>query len=137
MQFRCSRYCQGIPSIIDEAAIKESVDGVPRCPHCGALVRPNVTLFGEFLHSDPLRRAESAIASADLLLVIGTSGVVAPASELPQLAKSYGLKLVEINPQASEIMPLADLWLPAPAGEVLPRIGKRLLAKSPVPRAAR
>jgi NAD-dependent deacetylase len=94
-------------------------------------------LFGEFLHSEPLRRAENAIVSADLLLVIGTSGVVAPASELPQVAKSYGLKMVEINPQASEITPLVDLWLPAPAAEALPRIGRRLLAKSPAPRAAR
>jgi NAD-dependent deacetylase len=129
-QNRCSRYCQGVPSVVDNSAIDWTTgEKPPRCPHCGALVRPHVTLFGEFLHSAPLRRMEQAVDKADLLIIIGTSGVVAPASEIAERAKSNGAKLIEINPQQSRLTPLVDMWIQMASGEALPEMLRLLTEK--------
>lgn len=120
-QTRCSRYCQGVPSIVDEAHVSAQPSvKPPLCPFCGAFLRPHVTLFGEYLHSEPLNTAETVAHQTDLMLIVGTSGVVAPASEIPAQAKQSGAKLIEINPWPSAITPLADYWLPVSASEALP-----------------
>lgn len=56
------------------------------------------------------------------MLVVGTSGVVRPAADIPALARQHGAKIIEFNPVESAITPLADLWLAAPSGETLPRV---------------
>lgn len=69
----------------------------PRC-ECGALLRPDVVWFGEMLPPGALARAAEEIRKAELLLVIGTSGVVYPAAGL--VSEHKGLS-IEINPQPS------------------------------------
>ena len=71
----------------------------PHCP-CGSLYRPDVVWFGEMLPEEALARASAAILGADLLLVIGTSGVVYPAAGLVSLHRGLS---IEINPQHSEL----------------------------------
>lgn len=90
---RCTR--EGTTSMRESAF--ESMP--PRCP-CGALFRPDVVWFGEMLPEDALARASAAILGADLLLVIGTSGVVYPAAGLVSLHRGLS---IEINPQASAL----------------------------------
>jgi NAD-dependent deacetylase len=85
-------------------------------------VRPDVVWFGELLPRDKLAQAEQVIQTTDLMLVIGTSGVVSPAAEMPYFAKQQGAMIIEVNPQRSEITPLADVWLEAPSGEALPQL---------------
>jgi NAD-dependent protein deacetylase/lipoamidase len=69
----------------------------PRC-ECGALLRPDVVWFGEALSEEDLARASSVIIGADLLLVIGTSGVVYPAAGLVSLHRGLS---IEVNPTVS------------------------------------
>jgi NAD-dependent deacetylase len=71
----------------------------PRC-ECGAVLRPDVVWFGEMLPNDAVARATMAIHAADLLLVIGTSGVVYPAAGFVSLCQGL---TIEINPQASGV----------------------------------
>jgi len=71
----------------------------PRC-ECGALLRPDVVWFGEMLSDDAVARASQAMRDADLLLIIGTSGIVYPAAGLVALC---GGTTIEINPQASAL----------------------------------
>jgi len=71
----------------------------PRCA-CGAMLRPDVVWFGELLPDDAVARATQAMREADLVLVIGTSGVVYPAAGLVALCRGA---TVEINPQASAL----------------------------------
>lgn len=55
----------------------------PTCQHCGsARVRVNTVLFGENLSQKKVRAAQELILNSDLVLVIGTSGVVHPARNL-------------------------------------------------------
>ncbi len=64
-------------------------DGVPRCD-CGAPLKPDVVLFGEYLPAEALGRAEELCASADLLLCIGSSLEVYPVAELPRTTLGRG-----------------------------------------------
>ncbi len=92
----------------------------PRCAHCGGPARPGVVWFGEELPAFAWQSALRAAQSCDLLLVVGTSGVVHPAAMLPELARQAGARIVEINPVASAITPLVDLHWPATAAQALP-----------------
>ena len=80
-------------------ALDDFADIPPRCA-CGALLRPDVVWFGEVLPDDAVARATRAMREADLVLVIGTSGVVYPAAGFVALCRGI---TVEINPQTSAI----------------------------------
>jgi NAD-dependent deacetylase len=90
---------------------------LPRCA-CGGLLRADVVFFGEDVHDLP--RAVELVRGADILLVVGTSGMVYPAAGLPEEAKRHGACIVEVNPERTELTHLADVRIPAPAGEALP-----------------
>lgn len=94
----------------------------PRCAACGNLVRPGVVWFGEHLSAQALAQAEAAVNDCDLMLVIGTSGVVYPAAGLAFQAHQRGAKLVIINPEMTELDMLADALIRASAGQVLPNL---------------
>jgi NAD-dependent deacetylase len=116
---KCYADCQGDPTPVDVSGVAGSP---PPCPYCGQPVRPDVVWFGEYLPLAQLDAAKIAAASCDVMLVIGTSGVVMPAADMPHLAKENGATIIEFNPVESAITPIADLWLPAPSGETLPRV---------------
>jgi NAD-dependent deacetylase len=63
--------------------------GVPRCD-CGAPLKPDVILFGEYLDKGSLDDAQRLAAGADLLICIGTSLEVYPVSQLPEVTISTG-----------------------------------------------
>jgi len=98
----------------------------PRCPRCGALLRPGVVWFGESLPRTVLERAEQAAEACDVLLSIGTSSLVHPAAGLPLLAKRRGALLIEVNPQPTPLTPHADVVLSGPAGQLLPQLVQQL-----------
>lgn len=89
----------------------------PRCPECGALLRPNVVWFGEALPQDVWMRALDAASKADLMLVIGTSAVVYPAAGLPENTLAAGGQVVEINPDATPLSGAVTWSLRMAAGE--------------------
>ncbi len=94
----------------------------PRCPACGAWLRPDVVWFGEPLVAERLRAAEHATSRAEALLVVGTSGLVHPAAGLPRQARLAGVRVIIVNPQPTEIDTDADLVVAGAAGEVLPAL---------------
>jgi NAD-dependent deacetylase len=98
----------------------------PRCPGCGAWLRPGVVWFGENLPRAALERAERAAASCEVLLSIGTSSLVQPAAGLPLLAKRHGALLIEVNPSPTPLTPHADEVVSGPAGQVLPQLMQQL-----------
>ncbi|MBE0689329.1 MAG: NAD-dependent deacylase, partial [Anaerolineae bacterium] len=120
---RCSRDCQGSSTLIDVSQLSwERTSGPPPCPYCGAYVRPDVVWFGEMLPRAPLERAYELAGTCDLMIVVGTSGIVTPAADMPRIARRQGATLIEINPYASDLTPTMDIWLQAPSGETLPCI---------------
>jgi NAD-dependent deacetylase len=115
---KCSR--EGV--IVDRAGARPTHDGMLACPNCGALIRPDVVWFGESLSRFEIERALQETRQCALFFSIGTSAVVEPAASLPQLAKSSGAFLVEINPNETPISRIADVTLRGKAGEVVPKI---------------
>ena len=94
----------------------------PRCPGCGNWLRPDVVWFGEALDPARLGAAEEAVTGAEALLVVGTSGLVHPAAGLPSQARRAGVRVIVVNPQATEIDPVADVVVTGAAGVVLPAL---------------
>ena len=114
-------------SLEDEVAEPDAQDGSvpPRCPRCGAVLRPDVVWFGEMLPSGALHTASEAARGCDLFFSVGTSGLVYPAAGLPYEAVENGATLVEINPNETPLTPHADYSLRGPAAEVLPKLLRR------------
>lgn len=119
---KCFDDCQGEPTIIDINTLEYDADTVPRCPHCNAYVRPDVVWFHEGLPSHALNRAMHLSQTCDVMLVIGTSGLVSPASQLPSMAKRSGATVIEVNPDYSMITRIADIKLDGKSGEMLPKV---------------
>ena len=76
----------------------------PPCSHCfTGRIRPDIVWFGEALDMDIFDSAVEAVRTAELLLVVGTSGIVYPAAGLPSMATQLGIPVIEINPHGSDI----------------------------------
>ncbi len=99
------------------------VEVAPKC-ECGSPMRPDVVMFGEAVQG--LTEAFEAAGACDVMLVLGTSGVVYPAAALPQTAKEAGATVIEINPSESAYYGVADIRITGKTGEVLPRILDRM-----------
>lgn len=95
-------------------------NGIPHCDKCGGMVKPDVVLYEESLSEEVLTRSISAIASADLLIVGGTSLVVYPAAGL--LRYFQGDSLVLINRDATQMDKMADLCIRDAIGAVMEQI---------------
>lgn len=89
----------------------------PRCATCGNLRRPAVVWFGEMLPVAELAAAEEAAAECDLMLVVGTSGVVYPAAGL---ARGTPGRVVIVNPGSTDLDDAADAVLAGTAAGLLP-----------------
>lgn len=94
----------------------------PRCVHCGALVRPGVVWFGEALPEAALTAAVEAAAACDVLLTVGTSGVVHPAAEIPRIAARRGATVIQVNPEPTPLDAVCAVNLRGSAAQVLPAL---------------
>ncbi|HET6972585.1 MAG TPA: NAD-dependent deacylase [Pyrinomonadaceae bacterium] len=109
--------CRTCRAVHDLSSTAKRPDG---CLECGDWLRPDVVLFGEFLPPGAFELAAERAASCDLCIVIGTSGLVYPAAGLPEIARSAGAFLCEVNPEPTPLSRLCDETLIGKAGEVLP-----------------
>jgi NAD-dependent deacetylase len=89
--------CSGTRMSFEEAAAIVRSGGLPRCPACGAVLKPAITFFGESLPMEALREATAEAQNADLMLVLGTSLTVNPAASLPQYTLRNGGRIVIVN----------------------------------------
>lgn len=94
----------------------------PRCFHCGGYIRPGVVWFGEAMPQAQFRQAEDWINACDAMLVVGTSGVVYPAAQLPIRAHQAGKFVAEINPKPSGISDGMRVQWPTTAAQGLPQL---------------
>jgi NAD-dependent deacetylase len=91
----------------------------PYCQSCGNMRRPAVVWFGEMLPPQALDSAEAAARDCDVMLVVGTSGVVYPAAGLARMAAG---KVVIVNPEPTELDDAADAVLRGKAAQLLPQL---------------
>lgn len=69
-----------------------------------------------------LEAAAEAAASCEVLLTVGTSGLVYPAAEIPHLAARSGATVIQVNPEPTPLDPVCEINLRGPAARVLPAL---------------
>ncbi|GAB6036329.1 NAD-dependent protein deacetylase [Fundidesulfovibrio butyratiphilus] len=97
------------------------------CEECGGVVRPDIVFFGESIPLDALEKSGQLAGAAELMLVVGTSCEVAPASSLPYMAARRGAPVVEINRESSRLSSQARVSLEDRAEVALVRLAAKLL----------
>ncbi len=91
----------------------------PRCPRCGAIMKPGVVMFGELLPEAAMARATELARRAGLLLVVGSTLEVYPVAGLPDETLSSGGALAIVNRGPTAYDERADLKVDGGAGETL------------------
>lgn len=113
----CGRAAVPDPILADIDRLAEGArEAPPCCPACGAPFRPGVVWFGEALPEAAWSEACAALEDCELLVVVGTSGLVHPAAALPRHARAAGARIVEINPADSAVSAQAHETLRLGAG---------------------
>jgi NAD-dependent deacetylase len=101
---------------------------LPYCPSCGALLKPDVILFGEQLPQKAWQQAQLEARKCDLMIVIGSSLEVLPVAGLPMQAVDRGAHLIIVNNAPTYISVRADINIYADAVLVVPEIAKRVIS---------
>jgi len=81
-----------------------------------------VVWFGEMLAAGVTAEAWDLAASCRAMLVVGTSGLVQPAAQLPLIAREAGATVIEANPDPTELSDAAHIVCRGRAGVVLPAL---------------
>ena len=110
-------YCVSCRKQYGPDFIFASPDPVPKCPACGRMVRPDVTLYGEILPDPAYDNAIRLIRDADLLIIGGTSLEVGSAAQLAHIF--HGKYLVIINKGKTKMEGKADLVFHDSIGKIL------------------
>jgi NAD-dependent deacetylase len=100
----------------------DSMQSIPHCLACGALIRPDVVWFGEMLPENAIEAARKILLTCDVLFVVGTSSVVEPAASLPFLAKSAKAYIIEVNPEITSLSDHANECIRIPSAQFFPQL---------------
>lgn len=111
-------------------SVEISLDHVPpTCRECGGILKPDFVFFGEGIPQLPLAEAQEAASLSDVFLIIGTTGEVMPANQIPFIAKEYGATIIEINPEPSNYTDkITDIFLQGNATEVMQKLEVQLFS---------
>ena len=99
----------------------------PTCRECGGLLKPDIVFFGEGIPQAALSASYEAASLSDVFLIIGTTGEVMPANQIPFMAKSAGSKIIEINTETSNYTAeITDIFIQGKAGETMEKLAAAL-----------
>lgn len=101
----------------------------PKCKKCGGLLKPDFVFFSEPLYEPDTTKSFIEAEISDVFLVIGTTGEIMPASQIPIMAKNNGATIIEINVKKSNYTEyITDIFLNGKATEVIDELVKALQA---------
>jgi NAD-dependent deacetylase len=99
----------------------------PRCPLCGAMVRPDVVLFGEQLPGDVVDKFYDELdAGFDAVFSVGTTSSFPYIAGPVETARRRGWFSVEINPGTTRVSALVDVKISLGAAAALDAIWRGL-----------
>jgi NAD-dependent deacetylase len=99
----------------------------PYCQSCEGLLKPDFIFFGEGIPPMAYENSVNAANKADVVIVIGSTGEVMPAAQIPYLAKENGAKIIEINTEPTKFTNIiTDVFLQGKATEMMDRLSKSL-----------
>lgn len=125
-RLRCTR-CTLRRTVRDYAEL----DIPPWCPQCGALIRPEVVLFGEMLPQGPLGDLlEQSVDGFDVVFSVGTTSAFPYIAQPVLSARAAGKPTIEINPGKTEVSDVVDYRIRAGARVALEAIWETLLKRT-------
>lgn len=99
----------------------------PRCEIDNEILKPDFIFFGEGIPPEAYANSFDEAEKAEVCLIIGSTGEVMPASQIPRIAKQNGATIIEINPENSMFTnQITDIHLKGKAGEILSEMAKFL-----------
>lgn len=115
-------FCNGCRREHELLEVDKTAEMPPDCSYCGDLVRPGVVWFGEQLPAREIEGAWAASQQCDVMIVVGTSGIVYPAAHLPYVAQDANGTIVDINPEQDALSAMADIYIQGTSSNIVPRI---------------
>ena len=103
---------------------------LPKCPECGAFMRPGVVWFGEQLDAAKIGTVENFVTAddCDLVIVAGTTALFGYITDWALRARGRTGQLIEVNPEETSLSQFATKLFREPAGVALPRLVHELLS---------
>ncbi|MBO4675010.1 MAG: NAD-dependent deacylase [Elusimicrobiaceae bacterium] len=99
----------------------------PPCCSCSGVLKPNFVFYGEGIPPAAYQNSLTLAQNCDVMLIVGTAGQVMPACSMPLVAKEYGAKIIEVNPQPSSFTnSITDYYFPQKATEFFATLEKEL-----------
>ncbi len=120
---RCTE-CETVFDNLSTSLPKELI----RCPACQALARPHIVWFGELYDMRLINQATAFLATADVVIVVGTSGMVSTPVYFALEAIQHGAYVIDINPEISEVSGHAHCHFQENAGIALPKLWEAVKA---------
>lgn len=111
-------------NFLESFSLENLVSLAPECPECNSMMRPDVVMFGEAVQHLP--QAFNASKESDVMLILGTSGVVYPAAYFPVEARKAGAEIILINPTENPFSDITDVYIPMKFGDALPAVVDRI-----------
>ena len=111
-------------------AAHADLDALPPIhPATGGLLKPDFIFFGEGIPPDAYQASIQAARNSDVFLVIGTTGEIMPASQIPFLAKENGACIIEVNTEESNYTNrITDIFLQGKATSIMDMLANELIA---------
>jgi NAD-dependent deacetylase len=120
----CLECGESVP--LEEVVASLRARPAPPCPRCGAILKPDVVMFGELLPAAAMDRAVGLAREAGLLLAVGSSLEVYPVAGLPDETVAAGGALAIINLGLTPFDGLAEVRIAGTAGETLAAVAAEL-----------
>ena len=99
---------------------------LPTCS-CGGVLKPDFVFYGEGVPPAAYQNSHEMAQNCDVMIIVGTAGQVMPACSMPLVAKQFGAKIIEINPQPSAFTDsITDFYFPLKATEFFNELEKHL-----------
>jgi len=99
----------------------------PTCSECGGILKPGFVFFGEAIPQLALAESYEAASISDVFLIVGTTGEVMPAGQVPFIAKESGSTIIEVNTLPSNYTgSITDIFLQGKATEIMTKLEARL-----------
>ncbi len=99
----------------------------PFCEVCGGLIKPDFIFFGENIPTDAFEKSLDAASKADVVIIVGSTGEVMPAAQIPYFAKQNNAIIIEVNTEPSRFThAITDYFLQGKATETMMGLKKAL-----------
>ena len=112
--------CTGCGVVKDNRDVP--IEILPKCSSCHGLLRPHIVWFGESLDPEDLQHSYEALRTCEILLIIGTSGLVYPAASFGPVAKDQGAFIAELNLDPTPNTDLVDIAIQGRAKDLVPQL---------------